>query len=345
MTTDCPLPIDWLDFLEGDRNKALEDHLNGCASCQELVRRLEPVKGKSLSLGPYANALRATLAIEAKSAIRPGDIWRSAESFNGRYVQYSGLDRLLLLVLRSVDQAGGSQWFDVVPVFTDPENAISTDLNLVGTDTTLARPLRVDLALQTTIESSQVDGYLGSLTDVGHATVRRAVQGDIDTYRIGAVLEGEDDPRLVSRRQDASTVRTLSRPRSHLVEAGDLDGSDIAPRVLLLKVAGHRRAGHHLALAASARLSRQSFDVSLATPVPGIEITGELHHNPRTDAISLSVATAVGLKRNTRAIVHAGSHKAVTSPMFVPEGGREFELVSKGNVLLAEITGIELRIE
>jgi hypothetical protein len=278
--------------------------------------------------------------------IQPGDIWLSAESFNGRYVQYSGLDRLLLLVLRSVDQADGGQWFDVVPVFTDPENAISTDLNLVGTDTTLARPLRVDLALQTTIETSQVDGYLGSLTEVGHATVRRAVQGDVDTYRIGAVLEGEDDPRLVSRRQDASTVRTLSRPRSHLVEAGDLEGSDPAPRVLLLKVAaGHRRAGHHLELAASARLSRQSFEVSLATPVPGIEITGELHHNPRTDAISLSVATAVGLKRNTRAIVHAGSDKAVTSPMFIPEGGREFELVSKGNVLLAEITGIELRIE
>src|SRR5258708_3886689 len=150
MITSCPLPIDWLEFLEGDGDPQLKKHLELCVSCQELVRRLEPTMGRSLTIRPNLLHVQPSFVPYDRAVIKPGDIWLSAGSFEGHNYRYGGVDQLLFLVLRSIDDRAG-RWFDVVPIFTDTDNAIPTDFNLVETETTLSWPLRLDLALQTTL--------------------------------------------------------------------------------------------------------------------------------------------------------------------------------------------------
>jgi hypothetical protein len=46
----CPLPIDWLDYLEGAASDALTIHLGKCQPCQRLVADLKQSAGKRSSL-------------------------------------------------------------------------------------------------------------------------------------------------------------------------------------------------------------------------------------------------------------------------------------------------------
>ncbi len=345
MITSCPLPIDWLEFLEGDGDPQLKKHLELCVSCQELVRRLEPTMGRSLTIRPDLH-VQPSFVPDDRAVIKPGDIWLSAGSFEGHNYRYGGVDQLLFLVLRSIDDRAG-RWFDVVPVFTDTDNAIPTDFNLVETETTLSWPLRLDLALQTTLQGRQLDAHLGSLTDSGQVTVRGVVQGEVDPSRAGALLEGEDDSRLLARRHYAEIVRTLGAPRTRVVEeAEDAETLVLAPRVVWFQVVSSRTVGRPGALAAADKAAHRRYEVVPTAPVPGAQLAGwELRYDPLTDSISLALQTAVGLTRPVRAVLYAADHRAKTSPAFIPEGGRNFQLASGWNVLPQEITRIELRLE
>jgi hypothetical protein len=346
MTTNCPLPIEWLEFLESDDNPGLKQHLATCASCQETIRRLESVKGNSLVVSTTPKPQFSRVA-DIEGPIQKGDVWLSAGSFEGRHYRYGGVDQLLLVVLRSVDEAGGGHWLDVVPAFSDTENATPTDFNLLEGDTTMSWPLRLDFAMQTTIDASQLATRIGRLTDAGQTALQHAVQGDVDTRRTGPPLEGEDDPRLIARQHYAEVIRTISGPRTRLIEAPDESKQAAwSQGALWFSVVTSQSAGRYGALAAAGESSPRRYDVVPSTQIPGVELSGwELRYDPLTDSISLSLQKAVGLTHPARAVLYAADRKAFTSRSFIPESGTDFELASGWGVHPQKITGIELRIE
>lgn len=214
--TACPLPIDWLDFLEGERAAAMEEHLGTCRSCAELVRRLASVVSKPIAMSPITLGGPRITPL-ARASVSPGDIWLTSTSFDSGLYRYDGLAQTLVLVLRSVDELGGTRWFDVVPAYIDIESSVPTDVTLEAAESTMWRPLRLDFAQQITVAREQMGSWLGELTDMGDSVLRSVVDGVVDSDRSGPPLEGEDDLRLAARLADAAVIRTLAAPRNRAI--------------------------------------------------------------------------------------------------------------------------------
>src|SRR5215813_6357222 len=75
---DCPLPIDWLDYLEGRESESdLGAHLADCGRCQALVAQLRE-QSVGVELAPYSgraleNAPRWQEQDRLQAAV--GDVW------------------------------------------------------------------------------------------------------------------------------------------------------------------------------------------------------------------------------------------------------------------------------
>src|SRR4051812_4504640 len=118
MKRTCPLPIDWLNFIEGHADSELESHLDSCLSCQALVTALRD-EAASEELGDWLSQIDLDAAVtfqptKAESSSF-GDFVLSASSFADGDIAYHGLDRLILVVLDNGEERAGRHWFRVAP--------------------------------------------------------------------------------------------------------------------------------------------------------------------------------------------------------------------------------------
>jgi hypothetical protein len=194
---DCPLPIDWLDYLEKrevDASVDLAAHLNGCRRCQLLVDDLRQ-QSVGVELASYQGvALREVpkWREEERTEIAVGDIWLTKGELEGAY---SGLRRQLVLVVGQREEFN-RVWFSFAPLTTETETATSSDLLLAGNDTTLGVPLAAQFRIQTPLAREQLDSYLGETTDSGRELVASAVAGTVESARFGAAIASPNDRRL-----------------------------------------------------------------------------------------------------------------------------------------------------
>src|SRR5713226_1107456 len=193
---NCPLPIDWLDYLEGREVQVdadLDAHLAGCRRCQALVaalkersvgRMLAPYQGAPLSLAPKWPK-------STKEEASAGQIWLTLESGT----EYASLSRQLVLVLGARPEFG-TTWFSVAPLTTETELATSTDLLLGPKDTTLVVPLSVHFRLQAPLAREQLRAYVGETTESGRALIGEASRGTLIQEHFGSAVVRNGDTRL-----------------------------------------------------------------------------------------------------------------------------------------------------
>src|SRR5690348_7916015 len=112
---ECPLPIDWLDWLEQPSDPRLTEHLEGCRSCQILVSLLRCNELELPALEPPAAT--APIAFETP-ATRPaeGEVWVTAPA-------NADGDRAVVLVLDEQHHEFGRDWYEVAAADTAVERA------------------------------------------------------------------------------------------------------------------------------------------------------------------------------------------------------------------------------
>src|SRR5207248_457417 len=113
----CPLPVDWLDFIETGEPAALAEHLASCRSCDELVATLRDGEGEKL--GSWRDRLDLSDVVtwqpEPASTWSFGDLALSAARFDDGVISYANLNRLLFVVLDDGQEADGLVWHHVAP--------------------------------------------------------------------------------------------------------------------------------------------------------------------------------------------------------------------------------------
>ena len=181
----CPLPIDWLDLLDGRPSAASRSHLNDCAACRTVVASLEAARGAGPLRVPMPDSRqpRPALASSDDSNITFGDL-RWLEPPDGEVW-------LPVLVLGIVEEADGA--IDVAPLSLDRDAATSVDLLLDAADTTTAVPWRVAFRRRSLVPCVRQGA-------VGHAHRRWTTSGQ------------QGPRRCRTRRTDRSGTRV--RPRS-----------------------------------------------------------------------------------------------------------------------------------
>src|SRR6266516_2876218 len=94
MKERCPLPIDWLEFIEGEGDSELQSHLESCLSCQALVTALRQ-EASTDDIGDWLSRvdLKDAFTFEPKKTERPsfGDLVLSASSYEDGDFSYDGL--------------------------------------------------------------------------------------------------------------------------------------------------------------------------------------------------------------------------------------------------------------
>ncbi len=230
--TTCPLPVDWLDLLEGRPTVAARTHLDGCALCRAVVAALTDELPKPQPIpqrldGVTARA-RAVLDDVMDPVIVEGQLrWLTVDGADFRLP-----DRRVGLVdddteadLDDADTgttaANGISvppLVDIVPLWTDRENATSADLLLDESDTTVGVAWRAAFRRQTTVPADLLTELFGSLTTTGETVVAYALAGRLPPERTGAELESEFDPRLTA---DEWMTDVLHRAFERVEEPGD----------------------------------------------------------------------------------------------------------------------------
>jgi hypothetical protein len=208
--TTCPLPVDWLDLLEGRPSVADRAHLGDCPSCRAVVAALstsgsvgaEPVATKTWTVAadtPVARLPKPPVFEHADV----GQLWWTIEVPKAS-------SRLAVLVISVEEQAGSTSWLDVVPLWLDDAAATSGDLLLAPTDTSTDVWWRALFRHQLVLSQAQLDAPIGMLTDSGAALLEQAVSGQLPLARTGSLIEGEYDRRLAVDAWIADASRLLA---------------------------------------------------------------------------------------------------------------------------------------
>lgn len=215
MKTRCPLPIDWLDFVETGQPDSLAAHLDECASCRAYVESLREQSAAD-DLGDWLGSVDLTNAVRWQprpaTSIAFGLLVMNAADYAGADASYHDLWRLAFVVLDDGREIGGRRWLKVAPVDTNIENASSTDLLLRADESELGVPLRVVFSLETSLAEDQISDEVARLTTAGRETLRQAIAGDVDELRYGLPLTGPEDERLIADRELDEVVRVLRSP-------------------------------------------------------------------------------------------------------------------------------------
>lgn len=210
----CPLPIDWLDWLETGIPDDPTSHLEDCPSCQSLVARMREASGERVGEW-FANVSLEQATVwqpHPIEALTLGRLVLNAPDYASEEIDYEDLERLLFLVLDEGREDYGRRWFSVAPADTDIENASSTDLLLEAEETSLGVPLRILFSLQTKLVREQLDEEVGALTEEGIQIIERAFSRELDELRFGLPLSGPDDERLAVDHDTEAIVRLLRTP-------------------------------------------------------------------------------------------------------------------------------------
>jgi len=208
---DCPLPIDWLDYLEErevDVGFDLRAHLDECRRCQLLVEDLRH-QSVGVELDAYQGAALESFRQcreEERAEIAVGDIWLTSGEFANAY---TGLRRQLVLIVAEREEFN-KRWLSVAPLTTETETATNTDLLLNGDDTSLGVPLAVEFRAQTPLLKEQLTSYLGAATESGRELLGSAVAGTVERGRFGAAIANPLDRRLRRVEETRRLMATLA---------------------------------------------------------------------------------------------------------------------------------------
>lgn len=193
---DCPLPIDWLDYLEGrevDSAVDLDAHLGDCRRCQALVDDLRE-QSVGVELSPYDEAAlaRAPKWLEKeRAAVAVGQVWLTTGAGKSETL----LRRQLVLVV-SERREFERTWYSAAPLTTDTDLATSTDLLLAPEDTTLDVATAVQFRFQTPLAPEQLESFVAETTVSGRELVAAAVAGAAASDRFGPPIARPNDRRL-----------------------------------------------------------------------------------------------------------------------------------------------------
>lgn len=231
MSDSCPLPIDWLDYLEGEMPGEAENHLRDCPSCRQVLSLLREQTGNMPSLAwakDLASLEGARLVEESVPNPAPAELWLSAGEWTFHDAEYRPPERSLVLVLSdALEETGNYSWYDVAPVRTDVEEALPTDLLLNANESNLDCSLRVVLAFECKVERRQLESRVGSLADVD--IVVSALSDNGSSWRWGNPLESQEDPRLWWETDFLETMSSLRGPWLQCLDRAKQASEDSPP--------------------------------------------------------------------------------------------------------------------
>ena len=155
----CPLPIDWIEYVEGAASDVLTHHLKECGVCRLLVDELRQHRREQL-IKPRIPIGQKWPAWPESRPAQPsfGELWWISSSLISGGVANT---RLLLVVLSEAWEECGDRWCDVAPVTSDIENATALDLVLRRQENSLSVPLRVLFRYQTVANINDLQSRVG----------------------------------------------------------------------------------------------------------------------------------------------------------------------------------------
>src|SRR5436190_23258462 len=118
MKMRCPLPIDWLDFIDTGAPESLATHLDDCPSCQRLVVSL---RGEAANddLGDWLSEIDLDRAVVWRprpiESLGFGQLVLNSTDYGDDDTEYQESPRLLFLVLDDGRSIQGRRWFTVAP--------------------------------------------------------------------------------------------------------------------------------------------------------------------------------------------------------------------------------------
>src|SRR3954453_4741943 len=129
MTYSCPLPVDWLDYLEGSRSD-LSGHLAECPSCRAVIASLADTSVPTGWANPFVGRTDAVWHEDKPAQPAVAEFWFSTPAFEidhvpgsfgvgkGSAMSYANSDRVLLLVIGEPAEHYEMSWLDAVPVLS-----------------------------------------------------------------------------------------------------------------------------------------------------------------------------------------------------------------------------------
>jgi len=339
----CPLPIDWLEYLEGGGTKELTAHLRECQPCRLLVDELrkDATNREPLRLSNPPADKWPRWHESAPDFVAYGEIWWSARMLNGEVLR-----RIPLLIMSDLWHEHGDSWCEVVPLSTDVENATALDLLLLAADTDLGLPWRALLRHQTTVRRQELEARIGRLSDTGRSLMDEVVAGRAPENRFGVPVADAYDDRLSAPEDVERVIRFLGRP---FAEASEHDDSEAAQdRVVVYKFKRVRpeSPNHDMSLAADTTAPERTWPWTVDIPQRG-QIRGRIEYQWTNDELSFAIEDIAqeGLGFSTMVWIVASLSKSsgrITSEPFVPEVHKKIVLARDRAVFPREVSGLEL---
>jgi hypothetical protein len=352
MYENCPLPIDWLDFLEEEGSSLLATHLAECVSCQRVVASLKE-RAAGVRLGDWTQRLSTAPVIRWQET-RParvtfGQIWLTASSLDVAESRYQGLERIPVLTLDNLRDEDGHAWVTAVPLTTDTDSATEVDLLLQPTESSLNIPLRVLFRLQTILERRQLDTCVGELTDIGGALLRQVLDGDAPPTRFGPPLEAAEDPRLTADQRTAQVIGVLGGWYLRNLDA-DLHGlatkqagSHNEGALLRFELKRRPSAGRTHALAAHTGGVPDLVYASLKGPFGVIE--GYLKYQLFEDQLIFYVEAASGVRGSVQLILRSSlDPQPIESEPFVPARNQQIVVAQRRGISALDVEQLAIKV-
>lgn len=373
MTHSCPLPVDWLDYLDDEGELGLAEHLASCRSCQTLIASLRVDPRPTFDPQWAAGFKRRTDAIwheDRPACPAPAEFWFSSADFEiGQVIvgadkprhassfRYHDVDRILVLVLTHPedDHLG---WLDVVPVLSDIESATDTDVVFSSEENTLGAPWRALFAYQLRVARDQLDTRVGALSGAGIRTLSAALAGEADDARWGVPLQHADDPRgrlddeldegirrlrtpwlLLHDMCDGDEEIQADNPGLRLVAStSEHDQRSKQAKIFWLAPADEPAHGLALAAASSPTVKRRRWAVEQQR----LKLVGKLDVDwQRGDLVFVVIAADLHGAARVRLHVIAAGREHASEP-FVPTEGITVSLVNHVTTAQVEKIGAEV---
>jgi hypothetical protein len=341
----CPLPIDWLDYLEGAFSEALTLHLEQCELCQRTIADLkqDASNRSSLKLREIDVNSWQRLSEEASPTLAFGELrWTACSPDESKYAA-----RVLLLLLSDPWPEAGMTWVDAVPVTTDIESATLMDVIFDRTHSELGTPLRLHLRHQLVANSSNVAARYGRLTDDGLSLLREILDSNFERARSGSWNdEAETEPAALSSEMLA-TLWAIQRVYARLQEDPKPSRGTNVTYIPMVRRKPFDAVREELRLAAVSHGEFNDYLWCAEIPSDG-SVCGKIEHDYRNDQLTFVVSQMNALYgRNVRVIIVLSIDRfpeSISSEPFVLTPNHRVVVGRQLDVLPAEIKGVELGV-
>jgi hypothetical protein len=361
--TACPLPIDWLDLLDGRPSVATREHLAECASCRALVDALAATAGEradariALRLSAQHRHRAPLITTMAPRDVTAGQIW---------WLAGETADQRLPVLVVAVDggNGGNEPLIDVAPLWTDEDNATPADLLLNESDSTTGVRWRVAFRRQTLVHRPSLDTLAGTLTASGQELLNEALAGHIPAERSGPELESDRDPRLAALAWMDPLLAATAAGMDDDDEADELPTSAVEPltavrpsldlavslptsgKVLLFQLKTRRDTAvrSDKLAAASPSVGKSVTEATIQDDTIGISVIAVLWSDYHTDELQLHPQEVHGIDQPVRLIVHSPLLAAPASFEARLEVGRPVTLTTGEPITELDVQALEMQL-